>query len=272
MIIVITVLSVLLMAFQYFSRSDSVSPVAIIGTVVVPLQNGINKIGTAIFDSAEEKKNLKELQAEIESLQSERDSLKREKENLEDVRKENILLRELLIAKDRLPQYEMMEADIIGSDGINTFERFTINRGSIDGVRLDMNVITNDGLVGLVTYVGLNYSIVTSIIEDGINISVMTKNTQKPCILSGDFSVSGSSRLLLRNALSKVDFESDNTLVTSDISDKFLPNILVGYVEKAEISDDGLTKSGTVRTGVDFTDLRKVLVITTMKEKKEDSK
>ena len=264
--IAVAVLCVVSLMVQYFAREDSVSPLTIVGAVVVPFQEGINEIGGFLFKSEQDKLTLNEAKDKIAELQRENDDLRRKNDDLNTLALENEELRNLLGAKDRLKDYAMTEASVIGNDGVNAFRRFSINKGSMDGIKVNMNVITNGGLVGIVTHVGLNYSIVTSIIEDGVNVSVMTKNGHENCIVTGDFSLSGASKLRLENALNAVDFTEDSTLVTSFISDKFLPGLLVGYAEGLTENSDGLTKSGTVKTAVDFTHLHEVLVITTLRD------
>jgi len=59
-------------------------------------------------------------------------------------------------------------------------------------------------------------------------------------------------------------------LVTSNISDKYLPGILIGYVDSISTSSNNLTKTGTVTPTVDFSHLDEVLVITELKQQAED--
>ena len=270
-IILVTVLSVVSLLYQYFSREDSVSVYMVAGAVIVPFQEGVNEIGSFLFKTEKERVSLSEAKEEIERLSAENEELKRKLSDTEYLSVENSELRGLLSAKERLSDYEMLEASVIGNDGVNTFERFTVDRGLIDGISVDMNVINADGLVGVVTAVGLNYSIVTAIIEDGMNVSAMTRNGHENCIVTGDLSVSGKETLLLSNALSEIDFDADGTLVTSNISDKFLPGILIGYVDEVEVNNGELTKSGTVKTAVDFSRITEVMIITTMKEELKEA-
>ena len=55
-------------------------------------------------------------------------------------------------------------------------------------------------------------------------------------------------------------------MVTSDISDKFLPNILIGYINTINKDNNNLTKSGLITPAVDFEHLSEVLVITDLKQ------
>ena len=265
-IVLLSAVCVFSILYHYFTRDDSVSITTVLGVIVVPFQEGANEVGSFLFRSDEKRLNLKEARERIDALEKENLELRNKLTNAGEVLIENEEFRALLRAKERLSEYEMQEAKIIGNDGVNCFERFTINKGTMDGVRIDMNVINADGLVGIVTSVGLNYAVVTSIIEDNTSVSAMTRHGHQNCIASGDLSGSGSGRMLLSNALADFDTVSDNALVTSSISDKYLPGLLIGYAEDVVLNPDKLTKSGTVRTAVDFTSLDEVLVITTMKE------
>ncbi len=269
-LVLVTGLCVVSLLYNYFMREDSVSVLTVIGAVVVPFQEGANKVGSILFKAEEERMDLVQARERIAELESQNADLNRKLDEADSLFVENEELRSLLYAKKRLSDYEMLEAEVIGNDGINCFERFTINRGSMDGIKPDMNVINNDGLIGIVTEVGLNYSIVTSIIEDGMNVSAMTKNGHENCIVSGDLKNSGMSTLILKNALSEVDLTKDSTLVTSYISDKYLPNLLIGYAKDVVLNNGSLTQSGTVKTAVDFSRISYVLVITTMREELQE--
>jgi rod shape-determining protein MreC len=55
-------------------------------------------------------------------------------------------------------------------------------------------------------------------------------------------------------------------IVTSDISDKYLPNILIGYIHTINRDNNNLTKSGYITPAVDFEHLSEVLIITDLKQ------
>ena len=55
-------------------------------------------------------------------------------------------------------------------------------------------------------------------------------------------------------------------IVTSNISDKYVPGLLIGYIDKISLDDNEITYSGTLTPAVDFKHLQNVLVIKTKKE------
>ena len=270
-VILTTILCLLSLGYQYFRQDSALSPTTIIGAVIVPFQQGINDIGGFLFRTEQDKITLDQAKERITALEDDNEALLREKEELQSIRIENQELRALLAMKNRLGDYTTLGAQIIGNDGTNVFERFTINRGTMDGVKLNMNIIDANGLVGFVSKVGLNYAVVTTIVEDGVSVSAMTQNSRQTCIVTGSLDLKGQNTLKLENALAVIDFSTDGKLVTSDISDRFLPGLPIGYASGMKKSSDGLTQSGSVMTAVDFTNLHQVLVIMELKEAKEDA-
>lgn len=67
-------------------------------------------------------------------------------------------------------QYNKIGARVIARDSEKWFQVFRINKGSSDGVAVDMNVVADGGLVGIVTDVGANYATVRSIIDDSSRV------------------------------------------------------------------------------------------------------
>ena len=265
-LIVVCVLCVASLLYNYWSREDSVKPAQIAGAVIIPFQEGLNEIGSFLFRSEEDRISLSEARTRINDLEKQNAQLKRENSDLNELALENERLRRLLDMKNRLSGYEMTEASVIGNDGVNMFVRFTLNKGTMDGIQVNMNVINDQGLVGIITAVGPNYSICTAIIEDGTNVSAMTKNAHLNLIVSGDMSTAGHSEMRFASALSSIDFSEDSTLVTSFISDRYLPGLLIGYTESVTPNEDGLTQKGVVRTAVDFTNIHEVLIIKTLRD------
>ena len=97
-------------------------------------------------------------------------------------------------------------------------------------------------------------------------VPAMTKNGHLNLIVSGNMKNAGLSEMSFSNALLSIDFAEDSTLVTSFISDRYLPGLLIGYTESVTPNEDGLTQNGLVRTAVDFTNIHEVLIIKTLRD------
>ena len=142
-----------------------------------------------------------------------------------------------------------------------------INRGSADGIRVDNNVLADKGLVGIVTEVGTHWATVRSIIDDSSNVSAMTVSTQDNCVVEGDLELIDEGKLSfsqLYDQNNKVTV--GERIVTSNISEKYVEGLFIGYVSEVEQNSNNLTKTGTIVTPVDFQHLKNVLVITVNKQ------
>lgn len=236
-----------------------------IGYVLVPLQEGVNRVGFGIYDQLRERKSLKEQEEQNKSLQEKIDVLTEEnnvlKQNSEELKK----LRELYSLDQNYLQYHKVAARVIAKDSENWFQVFRIDKGSRDGIRVDQNVMANGGLVGIVTDVGLNYATVRSIIDDESRVSCMGIQTSDNCIVAGDLKLYEEGRLRITNMKKDAVIQDGDRIVTSNISSKFMPGILVGYAIGIEEDEKRLMKNGYLIPAADFNDLSAVLVITDVK-------
>ena len=159
-------------------------------------------------------------------------------------------------------------SDVIGKSSGNWFSYFTIDKGTDDGIEVDMNVIAGSGLVGIVTDVGPNYAKVTSIINDTAQISGMVTTTSDNLIVNGSLQNMNENMVIEFSNLN----DSDNKVavgdpvVTSYISDKYQQGILIGYISSLSTDSNNLTKSGTITPAVDFEHIEEVLVILDKKQ------
>lgn len=237
---------------------------------VVPFQKGINKIGSALDEAASGFRQKQELVEENEKLQAKVDELTAENSRLTQDLGDLERLEELYQLDQQYNEYDKVAAEVIAKDTGNWFSTFTINRGTDDGVQVDCNVIAGSGLVGIITEAGPDWATVRSIIDDSSNVSAMTVSTSDRCIVAGDLRLIDEGKLQfihLKDDENKI--QEGEKIVTSDVSDKFLKGILIGYVSEIEEDPNNLTKTGTLTPAVDFEHIREVLVIKELKQKGE---
>lgn len=241
------------------------------GYLFTPMQDGINTVGTWITETSDNFKKMDEVMAENDALRQQVDELTVELNtiNLEQYELQN--LRELLELDQKYPSYEKVAANVIGKDGSNWFSAFTINKGTNDGIEVDMNVIAGSGLVGIVTEVGPNYATVTSIINDTAKVSGMVTTTSDNLIVSGSLQDMNENMVIEFSNLNDNDDEVQigDPVVTSYISDRYQQGILIGYISSIEMDSNNLTKSGTITPAVDFEHIEEVLVILDKKQQAE---
>lgn len=266
LIVTVALIAVILLSFTLGLSGGPLKVAA--GYVFVPMQKGINYIGTLLSERISNIETLKEVQAENEELRKKVSELSEELSGikLEQYDVENY--RKLLNLDEKYPDYEKVAAHVIGKDTGNWFSTFLIDKGSSDGITVDMNVIADDGLVGIITAVGPNYAKARAIIDDISQVSAMVLSTSDLCIVNGDLQLLKEQQALSLDKLQDDDDEVKvgDAVVTSTVSSKYVPGILIGYIESLQYDSNHLTKSGTIKPVVDFEHLQEVLVIKTVKD------
>lgn len=267
-LLLLTVICIILL-FAGYATGYAGEPIrTICNYVFVPMQKGLDYVGESISINSDDTKTKEQLIAENEQLQEQIDELSTQLTNTRLQQSELDTLRELYDLDQTYADYKTTGAHVIGKGTSNWFNTFTIDKGSKDGIKVDMNVIAGSGLVGIVTDVGKNYAVVRAIIDDTSNVSGMILSNNDNCIVSGNLkSMTESNMITFSNLEDSEDkVSTGDSVVTSNISDKYLPGLLIGYVTDITEDNNNLTKSGEITPVVDFKHLQDVLVITQLKE------
>ena len=242
------------------------------GMIVVPFEKSINGIGSWIGEINQTFQDKQDLIDKNQELQDAVDTLTEQNNILIQNQSELSRLQELYNLDEEYSSYPKVAARIISKDPGNWYDTFMINRGSNDGIRVDNNVIAGKGLVGLVTEVGPNWATVRAIIDDSSNVSAMTVGTDDTCVVEGELELIDEGKLRFSQLYDKDDKVTvGERVVTSNISDKYVEGLFIGYVSEIELDTNNLTKTGTIVTPVDFQHLKDVFVITVNKQDAVDN-
>ncbi len=234
---------------------------------IIPMQKGINMVGRSISDKVEMVKNFGNLQKENEELKARVEALTTKNQESSLLKHELNGLWELYNLDVKYPDYKKVAARIIARESNGWYNVFTIDKGSEDGIKTDMNVMAGNGLVGIVTSVRKNSATVRSIIDDSSKVSGMFLKTSDTCIVSGDLnSMMSDGRIKVSMISLDADINESDEIVTSHISDKYQQGILIGYVTDIKVDSSNMTKTAYLTPVVDFEHLDEVLIITELKE------
>lgn len=265
-LLILSIISILLMGLSLITDKLNGPLRAVANYTIVPMQNGINTVGVWMSDLTKNLDTLKELQAENDALKSEINELTM-KNNLLQLDKEELTrLRELYKLDEYYSDYKTIGARVTANDSGNWFRSFIIDKGKKDGIKVDMNVLAEGGLVGIVTEVGPNWSRVRSIIDDASNVSALVLSTSDTCIVNGDLTLMQDGKIRFEQLPNNdTEIKSGEPIVTSHISNKYLQGILIGYMNEIHLDANNLTRSGYIIPAVDFQHLQEVLIITSTK-------
>lgn len=263
------VLSVLLVGLIIFSfrYGDKLTPVKDgVGSVITPMQRGVNTIGTYISDQLDRFKNIKKLQEENEALKEQVAALSYQNKLYLQDKYELDNFRELYKADKQYAEYPKVAATVISKDSTNWYNVFKIDKGTKDGLKKNMNVLAGNGLVGIITEVHYNYSTVRAIIDDNSKVSGMFSKTSDTCVIQGDLQLMDEGKILVDFIDKNAQVKDGDEVYTSQESYNFLPGILIGYVSDIKLDSNNMSKTAYLTPAVDFQHLEEVLIITELSE------
>lgn len=262
----------LILIFISFKYSEAVAPAkTLVGRVMTPMQKGINEVGSFIHSKVELFNSVEDLTEENNTLKEEINQLKQDNNNLLQDKYELETYRKLYKLDQDYKSYPKVAAHVISRDPNNWYSTITIDKGTKDGFKVDMNVIADEGLVGIITEVGYNYSVVRLIVDDASNVGGMFRDTGDTCNVQGNLQLLDSGLIEMNIIKKEAEVSVGNEIVTSKVSTKFLPGILIGYVDSVSQDSTNMSQSGYVRPAVDFTKLDTVLIITELKEELQET-
>lgn len=271
LLLLLTVVCVILMAVTFLTDFSTLPLNKVAGYVVVPFQKGVSHVGQWISTRVDELGELRVVLQENQELKQQIDELTIQNTQLQQDKYELNNLRELYKLDEQYSGYDKVGARIIARDSGNWFHAFTIDKGLDDGLAIDMNVIAGGGLVGRITDIGSNWAKVNSIINDDSNVSGMVLASSDTLIVKGSLQLMAEGCIGYEQFIdSRKQVEVGDKVVTSNISDKYLPGILIGYISSMEQDSNNITKSGKLTPAVDFEHLEEVLVILKTKQQIAD--
>lgn len=268
---IIMIVICLVLLFVSYRFSDSLGPVkTVVGDAVTPMQVGINKLGSYFTSKLDYLKNIDDLLAKNKELSEKLDKISYENKLLLQGKYELDDFRKLYNLDQTYADYPKVAARVISKETNNWYSEFKIDKGSDDGIKPGMNVMAGNGLVGIITKVGRNNSRVRSIIDDGSNVMGMLLDTSDTCVVKGNLKLLDEGHIEVTDIKKGSVVKDGYEVVTSYISPKYHPGILIGYISNIKVDPSNMTESGYLTPAVDFSKLDMVLIITREKEEEEN--
>ncbi|NOX66652.1 MAG: rod shape-determining protein MreC [Chlorobi bacterium] len=178
---------------------------------------------------------------------------------------ENKKLKELLGYKEEVSS-KLFPSTIVAKNFSNIQGNYIINAGISDSVYKSMPVITNDGLVGIVTDTEENFSLVRTLHNTSFRISGTIQRSNIDGIIFWD-----GQNLVMHNIPTTADIDKGDRVVTSVLSSILPPSIPVGLVVKKESNISGILSNVIIRPFVDVLTVKNIFVLQEVKSKQIDS-
>ena len=229
-------------------------------TVVEPLvgvQGWVSSRYVAIRDFFTAPRDLAMLRQENADLEAEIARLQVEVIDLQQQNSEIQILSALVDFARQNPTGDYMAASVIGWDPNPFLHYILINRGSDDGLRRGMPVVTSQGLVGRIAAVTAGAARVQLLTDPEMVVNVVLQTADATAILQGSL----SGEISLEMIAQEVNVEAGDLILTSGLGGSYPANILIGQVSGVRTRSFDLFQTASVQPVVDFSELDIVLVI-----------
>lgn len=244
------------------ATADYVSPASVaVGTVFAPLQKVTSAISERLtwfsssFASSGALKNendrLKEKIAEYENKLVGYDEMKRKIASYE----------KMLEVKEANADFELENANIIGTDGADVFSSIIIDKGKSDGVDVNDPVVSGNYLVGVVKKVNESYSVVRTVLNPKVNVSAVESKTRETGYVTSDISRAEDGRCIFAGLDRTTAVSPGAIIVTSGIGGTYPKGLIIGTVSQVLQSDYDISSYAVVTPGAEITALEDVFVI-----------
>ena len=234
----------------------------IVGTVTMPVRWVATVVGDAFEGWGKYFGTMKALNEENQALIDENEVLKEQLQNAELLEKENERLRDYLDMKNKYPSFAMEEGMVISHSSGNYITNFTLNRGTLHGIAPNMPVITKDGIVGYVVEVGLNWCMVSTLIETATSVGAYIPRSEVVGIVSGDYSMRHQGTCKIGYIDAEADIEVGDTVYSSGTGSVYPADLKIGTITAIEANEYDRTLVATITPAVDFSSLKWVMIIT----------
>ena len=237
-------------------------PDLVVKGIMTPIRSG----ASALTEQAEQLYSYvfryETLAAENELLRQELAQMKEDNRRADALALENSQLRALLELKAAKDSYTMVDAYVIGQGGADWSSLLTIDRGSNAGIEVGMCAITAYGqMVGLVTEVGPNYSVVKTVLDSSLEISAAISSSGYNGMVQGGYTTGFVGMLRMDYLPTEAAIRNRDEVVTAG-STMYPRDLLLGYVVDAAFDDTGVAKYAILEPATDFGSLKQVFILT----------
>lgn len=261
-IIVAVFLTVVLVTVSFVFIGKRMSPQTDIASIIsAPFRSIASSVSNAVNDFFDAYSDGNKLSLENAELKAQIDELQNKVADYEEILSENNFYKDYLEIKENHPDFKFADANIIAKDPADPYGGFTINKGSASDISLYDPVITESGVVGYITEVGLTSSKVTTILSHDITLGAIDNRTNDSGIVTGSLTLAQNGLCRFGNLSRSCTVAVGDYIVTSG-EGIFPEGLLVGSVKNIGVDEYNTSIYAEIKSFADFEEIRSVMVIT----------
>ena len=230
-------------------------------TAAQPFSWAFTKIGEGLSGFSVYFQKLSDLQKENEELRAQLDDYRDRIYNAKMLEEENKWLSDYLGLKKEHSDFLFEEASVIGRESGNYSTVYTLSKGTMHDIKVNMPVITEDGVVGYVTEVGPTWCRAVSIIETASAVGAYIERSGELGLIEGSYELRFEGKCRMIRLPTDADVHEGDRVLTSGLGSIYPRGLFVGEVVSVDADPYSRTLTAVVQPKVDYSSLVKVMII-----------
>lgn len=255
----ITVFLLVVSAARLQNRYPLMASIA--ASIMAPFDYAFSGVAGGIQQGTVFTRDLATVYRENQALRAENQELRHVVFQLTEKAAENERLQAMLEFRTKSVAFQMKAATVIGRDPGTLNYSILINQGTSDGIRVNMPVVTNQGLVGHVMEAFSGTAKVRLLVDTGSSAAAMVQRPQSRAVGIIEGNPSQVSVLRMKNLARDGDVIKGDKIMTSGLGGIYPKGLLIGEVVDVVDDEGGLLKNAMIRPAVDFSRMEEVFVI-----------
>lgn len=247
------------------TESGSSPASTVLGTVFSPLQSVSSAIADSVKDFSVYFRSSAQYQQRVKELENQLGEAQKELVGYEQAKQQIALYEEFLELKEENEDFQFASASVIGSDSSDAFGSFTLNKGDLDGVKVNNPVIYGKYLVGVVVKTAPTYCVVNTVLNPEVNVSAYEVRTRESGYSTTTVDLAKEGKCSLSGLVRTTAIAPGGIVCTSGVGGIYPADLIVGTVEEVKNDTTNISSYAVIKTQVDFTQLRDVFIITQFK-------
>ena len=152
-------------------------------------------------------------------------------------------------------------ATVIGRDPNDAFYGFSIDQGTLAGISVGDPVITQQGLVGVVTQAYATTSKVTTLLSEDVNVSAVVPSRGESGVISSDITSASAGLLRLSYLSNDTQVQKGDIVTTSGVGGTYPADVIIGQVQSVQKSENDISNYAVIKPYEDLTSVQDVFVV-----------
>lgn len=233
----------------------------VLGTIATPFRYAFSALGKAMGGLGDYFTEFDRLKQENKALEEELRRTQEDAVRAQVLEGENEWLRSYLGVKELLRDCTLVDALVIGRQAGSYLTRYTLDKGSLQGVEVDMAVITPDGIVGRVEEVGLDFCLVSTLVENASAVGAVDGRSGARGIVEGSLGLRERSLCTMSYVDETADVREGDVILSSGSGSVYPAGFVVGIVESLDYNVTAHTLTARIAPAVDFDRITRVMIV-----------